>query len=243
LGSTIIPAAHKWGGGKGYAPFQRGDRDWPVVALQVNLSGLVTDGDFGPRTEQGVESFQKKYALRVDGVAGIATQTRICQLASSYAEEKYKLPHRLLDGLIQNESGFWLAAYSAHPSDPGFDLGAFQQSFPTPGAQADYLRAFTASSMAPVTAKKIADRYRLYRRNNVKLKVRRAWELAVLYHNWQTAADRLAAGKTIYLNPRMDTAPAQWILIASGGRLSTPQQWVQSYIDRATSLIDWTGVS
>jgi hypothetical protein len=77
----------------------------------------------------------------------------------------------------------------------------------------------------------------------VKLKARRAWELAVLYHNWQTAADRLAAGKTIYLNPRMDTAPAQWILIASGGRLSTPQQWVQSYIDRATSLIDWTGVS
>lgn len=54
---------------------QHGDKGAMVVELQNLLNaaigaGLVVDGDFGPKTEQAVRSYQASRGLAVDGVAG-----------------------------------------------------------------------------------------------------------------------------------------------------------------------------
>lgn len=50
-----------------------------LVRLGYNLS---VDGDFGSGTEKAVKSFQKKYKLGVDGIAGKATIGKIIDLLS-----------------------------------------------------------------------------------------------------------------------------------------------------------------
>jgi hypothetical protein len=55
-----------------------GRRGPAVLELQEHLntvshSGLVTDGDFGPRTKGAVENFQRYFHLGVDGIAGPKT--------------------------------------------------------------------------------------------------------------------------------------------------------------------------
>lgn len=56
----------------------RGDSGWRVKSVQRRLAyhGFdpgTTDGDFGPRTEEAVKSFQKSRDLDVDGVVGPMT--------------------------------------------------------------------------------------------------------------------------------------------------------------------------
>ncbi len=63
----------------------RGDVSVYVEQLQKSLNtimdaGLVVDGDFGSATEAAVKSFQKKYSLTANGVAGTATLAKINQL-------------------------------------------------------------------------------------------------------------------------------------------------------------------
>jgi hypothetical protein len=235
---SLTPGPHPYGGGSGYLPLKRGLKHWAVMALQVNL-GVTVDGDFGAATEHAVKAFQAKHGLKSDGVAGVVTQRRIVAAFSATPNAKHGMPSRLMESIAQNESGFWLAAFAPHPSDGGFDLGAFQQSFPTPGTRATYLAALEVIGMAERTAAKLAERYaafvpRLHDR-------RRAWELAVLSHNWPTAADNLSRTGHVYKDPSRDNHTEAWIVTASRGRLHTPLEWVNSYIARATLLVDWNG--
>lgn len=235
---ALSPGAHPYGGGSGYLPLKRGLRHWAVMALQANLT-LTVDGDFGPTTEHAVKDFQAKSGLKSDGIAGVLTQREILTVRAAPPNVAHGLPRRMLESIASNESGFWLAAFAPHPSDSGFDIGAFQQSFPQPGSRTAYLAALNVSDMGGRTAVKIRDRYDVYHKH---LPSRRAWELAVLYHNWPTAADNLALTGHVYRDPARDNRTEQWIVTASRGRLHTPLEWVNSYIARATLLVDWTGV-
>jgi hypothetical protein len=70
---------------------------------------------------------------------------------------------------------------------------------------------------------------------------RRAWELAVLYHNWPTAAINMAAGGGPYKEKARNTRAEQWIIDASGGALRTPNEWVEEYIRSKTLYVrNWT---
>ncbi len=71
-------------------PFRRGEVSDGVRALQEALVDLgfsmpnsvkrnECDGNFGPETERTVRSFQKDFALSVDGVAGRQTLTAMDQ--------------------------------------------------------------------------------------------------------------------------------------------------------------------
>lgn len=51
---------------------KKGSYGWNVKELQEAL-GLVVDGDFGPKTDEAVRSFQSGEGLAVDGVVGPAT--------------------------------------------------------------------------------------------------------------------------------------------------------------------------
>lgn len=52
---------------------RRGSTGTAVKAVQYELRNLDVDGDFGPKTEAAVRTFQSKHGLDVDGVVGPRT--------------------------------------------------------------------------------------------------------------------------------------------------------------------------
>jgi hypothetical protein len=72
-----------------------------------------------------------------------------------------------------------------------------------------------------------------------KVSDRDCWRYAVLAHNFPYAADRLAFGLPIYLDPARQDEPAEWVIDATNGRLTTVREWCASYIEKATALVRW----
>lgn len=221
---------------------KRGMSGTDVAVLQLNMQ-LEVDGAFGPVTEKAVKSLQAAKNLKVDGIAGLATQRAIALREFAAVAGPYKLPVGLLESVASNESGFALAAYSPHPSDAGFDIGVLQCSV-TPGLignQAHYKLGYSARQIAVRSAadlRKVKDGF--YGKPGAKTH-RRAWELAVINHNWPSAAANMAAGGGPYKESARNSRAEPWIVAASGGRLSTPNQWVSAYIERCTALVTrWT---
>jgi len=106
-------------------PYQRG---WDVYDLQSKLNsviayGLVTDGIFGPATDQAVRRYQTSASLLVDGVAGTATQTALTNAAA----KKSKYPQRAL-GQIQKESSALCGIYTPQYPNGSFDTGPLQEN-------------------------------------------------------------------------------------------------------------------
>ena len=59
-----------------------GSKGEQVKLLQIELNsvmnaGLVVDGSFGTKTKNAVLNFQKKYDLKVDGIVGVATASKL----------------------------------------------------------------------------------------------------------------------------------------------------------------------
>lgn len=231
----ITPGANPWGNGRS---FKLGDNHWAVAALQINLNvfgnTLVPDGVFGPATDKVCRAFQRHRGLVVDGIIGPASQQRMCIDLATPAARRYGLPAGLARGIMESESGFMLSAWTEHPSDAGFDLGVWQDSYTRPASQASYAKSLNVSAMAFETCEKLRTVYNRYRNAGAVEKL--AWECATLYHNWPAAADRLARGLGPTSQP--DT-PATWVQIASGGRLSTPREWANAYIENTTRYVLW----
>jgi len=72
-----------------YSRLELGDEGSEVLAMQKALKQLgysiTTDGDFGPATQAAVRLFQSKNGLKVDGIAGNDTLTRLYAQASGSA--------------------------------------------------------------------------------------------------------------------------------------------------------------
>lgn len=70
-----------------YQKLQRGDKGTAVAQMQIALNklgyNLTPDGNFGSGTLNAVKSFQKKYGLSADGVAGSKTLSLLYSLAGS----------------------------------------------------------------------------------------------------------------------------------------------------------------
>lgn len=219
---------------------RKGNKGTDIAALQLNLEGLVIDGDFGVLTEGAVRAFQKHAEINVDGIAGPATQRNVVIKGSQGAATAHRLPPGLLLSIAYSESGCILAAYSEHPSDSGFDLGAYQDSIgPGQGSQTRYRNAFSVTYMAENTGLKVRRAHDRYAMAPAVKSDRRAWELAVLLHNWPAAADNLAFLGRIYKS-KPDNVPETWIEQASGGRLHTAREWVAHYIENATQYVSWS---
>lgn len=227
-----------------FGTFKKGQSGWKVWAFQLNLP-VTADGEFGPITENAVRDFQKRSGLFVDGIAGPATQAALFIEKSAAASVKYSLPPKLLQSIGYAESGYYTACTSGLTSDGGRDYGAYQDHQVNP-SQAQLAESYTISVLALDTAKKIRTIKDLYwnGRNTTYKGIKthqRAWELAALYHNWPYAADRLARGLSIYLEPGSDDKPKQWIIDATKGRLQTPNQWVTEQIYTKTIFVtNWT---
>jgi hypothetical protein len=72
--TTPIPATPHKPAPKAIPPtIRKGSHGGWVKILQKKLGGLVIDGDFGPRTDAHVRTFQRNRGLVVDGVVGPKT--------------------------------------------------------------------------------------------------------------------------------------------------------------------------
>jgi hypothetical protein len=222
-----------------------------VAALQLNLPKVTVDGDFGDKTDAAVRNFQVKHSLFVDGIAGPTTQGKIVTTRSSAASTKYSLPTGLLRSLATNESGLILGAFSQHPSDWGYDIGAYQLSIGPSGldpTQANFQFGYDVDRMAEYVASNTSVKHNSFQ-NAVSSQYlsdladgnqdKFAWQLAINDHNWPFASANIHDHGHIYANPAQDDEPADWVISASGGHLSTPRQWVYSYVQKATVYVRW----
>ncbi len=234
---------------------KRGMLGFEVAALQVNLDGgdgqpLVVDGDFGAKTKRGVEAWQTEHELAVDGVAGGVTQMSICVSQSGPAAKHYNLPKGLLRSYLASESSGYLGAVSAHPSDGGFDIGPYQMStFDQPVASQEFYRnAFDVGYTAEQVAEDaryfhdhvpspVPSQYLTELANNDVEKFK--WQMTALSHNWPAAAYYIPRYGHVYTNAAQDDMPASWVYAASGGRLSTPRQWVYFQVEKKTVYVKW----
>lgn len=222
---------------------KKGMRGIEVWALQINLNtsgyNLVEDGDFGLKTDQCVRDIQQRLHLVVDGIAGVITQRSLVLMQAVEPTKKHNLPAGLLKSIASNESGFVLAAYSDHPSDGGFDFGPYQLSFPPSiiGDEVTYRTAASASIMGDRVGSNSRKLKEQFRDEPFVKTDRYAWELGALSHNWPFAAYNLATIGSIYPNSEKDKVSQPWIVIASGGRLSTPAEWCAHYIAAATVFV------
>lgn len=221
-----------------YGTFKKGQSGWKVWAFQLNFPSIVADGVFGTQTEAAVKQFQIGYHLLNDGIAGPVTQEALVVARSANSEAKYNLPKNLLKSIAHGESGYYTACTSGMTNDGGRDYGVYQDHQINP-SQVQLATSFNISLLAADTAEKIRtikDKYyagAIYKGAKTH---QRAWELACLYHNWPYAADRLAKGLCIY-SDCSDDKPKQWIIDATNGRLSTPNQWVAEQIATKTIFV------
>lgn len=232
--------------------FRRGMEGTDVAALQINLQdrGVLVDGVFGQQTEDVVREFQDRNGLEVDGVAGLLTQRALVRSKCGPLQKKYSLPGGILVSIVNNESGFAVAAVSLHFDRKGFDLGAFQKSTSNTAPQSEIEQAYRIDVQAEGAAnrlRQVHDRFTdpwpveswYLREIAGGNRGHMAWQLAVLSHNWPAAAENIAKTGHIFSDPDTDDMLQDWIVEASGGRLSTSREWVVSYIERATVYLRW----
>lgn len=221
--------------------FKKGMIGTDVAALQINLE-VPADGIFGSQTRQAVMKFQTAAKITIDGIAGLITQQHIIIARSREAASSYSLPKGMLRSLASNESGFAVAAFTDHPSDQGIDVGAFQRSsggihLPS---QSWLHNAYDARYMADMAGGGLRHQFERFLPAPYVTSERKAWELAVLTHNWPEAAENLAFLGRVYDDPKVsDDAPQPWIEKVTNGRLHSAAEWIAAYIARSTTYVVW----
>lgn len=220
-----------------------------VGVLQLNLGNLIVDGVFGVQTEAAVSDWQRAHNLKRDGIAGPATQQSLIVQLSRPAAQANGLPGGMLKSIAFNESGFAIAAAGPHAGDDGWDVGAFARSSGSTFPGQEFLRsAYDVAASARWTADNLVESRREVGdpirseyladmaegdRNNFK------WMLVILSHNWPVAAQNISRIGTAMKTAGADDKPADWIVTATNGRLSTPREWCLAYVARATVYVKW----
>jgi hypothetical protein len=214
-----------------------------VWALQVNLnsvysSDITEDGDYGNNTKARVTRFQGERGLEADGIAGPLTQRTMALYLAKAPESVQNLPVNLLRGVIEGESGFYVGAVNWSVAG-GVDCGYVQRRVYEGDYSNDavFRKAFDGKQQFDAVAKELRTLKETFFGRKGATTHRRAWELAVLNHNWPAAADRLSRGLSIYLDPAKDNQPADWVIAVGVPGVTTPRQWADFYIASKTQYV------
>lgn len=226
--------------GKSYRyTLKKGLNGHDVWALQINLNflgtglTLVEDGAFGPMTELAAKNYQTKAGLVIDGICGPVTQRSMALKLMEKPSIDSKLPGGLLKGVVEGESGFFVGCVN-WGVPPGVDCGWTQDRVEAPEfSDARFHDAFDGKKQFSYVATMLRNK-----KNEYYLRVKnhkRAWELAVLYHNWPYAAEKLARGGTLSTNP------ADWVIAIGVPGIDSPAEWANFYIATKTHYVtEWT---
>lgn len=234
--------------------FKVGMTGWDVGVLQLNLKQLgrevAVDGNFGPLTKQAVVDYQAAHHLDPDGIAGLLTQRSIALVSSNDGQAKYRTPGGLLRGLMEGESGFALAAVTPLYANGSRDIGAYQENLSHAKlVEEDVVAAsFNVSKAAENAASRLRSHKDSFRKQSGADTDAKAWQFAVLNHNWQAAAPHFAAGDIdtweyeaedrngVLQKYRMND-PADWIIAIGVSGVRTGYEWATFYIAGKTHYV------
>lgn len=118
----VFDSAHQTEAQDGAAPtLRRGDRGTAVRRLQGALTAaghrVPVDGDFGPRTDAAVRTFQSRAGLTVDGVAGPATWAGLASPGPADAGTRAGRPEEVALGTLVLQAGDRQFSYPFTPQD------------------------------------------------------------------------------------------------------------------------------
>lgn len=234
---------------------RRGDEGIVVWALQKALGALkgwsvAADGRYGPNTEAAVKALQNAEKLTTDGIAGPMTQRALILRHIRVVEATEALPAGLLEGFAQGEGNFLLGAVNW--SVPGgVDCGTFQRRVFVEDFDDSAVieRAFDVAYQARLVAQRLVELRGIFiaragTNDGTVAPREKAWRLAVLNHNYPTAADRFSRTPIAQLDPYWTTTQA-WVVTATtykradgttyrlkfpdGTVVNTPLQWSHLY--------------
>jgi hypothetical protein len=223
---------------------------WDVATLQIALddadaADLAVDGEFGAATQTAVKVVQSKLNATPDGIAGPETMSKVCVAASRSAQAGL-CPHDLLKGLVLGESSGIIPETTPIYSNGSRDYGAWQRNELNPTQER--LRAcYGPLTQARIAAKLLADaQHRFvtepYCRESSRGAAECSWRLAVLFWNWETAAEAIAEGRgSTWRYQDSDgrliglADPAKWVEAIgahhAGKLIETGWEWATFYID------------
>ena len=214
----------------------KGDEGLRVWCLQRTVNSLgynvLEDALFGDQTDWVVREIQRKHNLVVDGVFGWKTSGVV--VAKLSANLPVLLPANLLRGLVAHETGSWIVAVNWSVAG-GVDCGVVQRRV----FEADYQnqdvirRAFDTSYQLGLTAKTLRGRKDAYYGRAGATTHEKAWRLALLYHNYPSAASLMADTPISQLSSYWTTAQS-WVTVHNfkfpdGASVRTPLEWCQKY--------------
>jgi hypothetical protein len=216
---------------------KEGDRGIVVWALQRQCNRFdvdcAEDGVFGPRTEAAVGRLQTKLGVASDGVAGPATQQALAR--SLCAAHAAGMPRDLLWSKCSYESGGYLGAVNWSVAG-GVDCGVTQRRVYDEDYDDDAViqRAFDAGYQVELSARTLINRHDAYLpRAGIGRSQELAWRTAVLYHNYQTLAERISAngvrGLTPYYTSTQTWVTTHGLRFPDGAPVRTPLEWGQRY--------------
>ncbi len=242
---------------------KEGTQGHEVWALQLCLNEwsrsngvqpVESTGLFGSQTLHLVRVYQRRNLLVVDGIAGPTTQRYLALDLLRPAQTKYAVPSGLIRGMVEGETGWAVGAVNWN-SPGGVDCGWAQQRVYEPYVDdSKFVNAFNGAIAFEELGRRLRQqRDRYYGKAGAKTN-QRAWELAVLFWNWQSAAERYAVGLTdwSYWDHWIENGierkelilmsqPAHWVKAIGVKGVETGHQWASHYINSKTSYVtDWS---
>jgi hypothetical protein len=234
-----------------------------VWALQINLNDWARSagvkpveetGYFGTETTHLSRVFQRRKGLVIDGLVGPTTQRYLALDLSRPAQRTYQLPPGLVRGIVQGETG-WAVGAVNWSVPGGVDCGWAQIRVTEPYTDAKFVFAFRGLSAFDELGSRLSRKKNDYYGRPGATTLRRAWELGLLFWNWQHAAERYAAGlkdwsyyetwhdeNGTHTAVRLMSQPAEWIKTIGVPGVETGHQWATHYINSKTLYVDWSKV-
>lgn len=228
--------------------FKRGMSGWDVQALQIALNShqktfpITEDGIFGPQTEECIKREQANHHLTVDGIIGPITQSIICSVECRAADKLQRCAPGLSISIVLAESSAFFACVSGPNGNGSFDAGVTQDNLTSAELMmaAKWHYAFTLSGSISDMAAKMRRQKDIFAGRPAVNTNKYAWELAALYHNWESAAENMSYGYGPYKEAARNDRTEDWIVTATDGRLSTPNQWAAEQIRTKTMYVtEW----
>lgn len=216
---------------------EKGERGAEVFGLQRGLNSigwasLDEDGIFGDQTKNAVIRFQENRGLVADGIFGLASSTKL--VFALIKRITVDVPDGLIRSLVEGESGNLIAAVNW--SVPGgVDCSYCQRRvYEANYSDTDIVkRAFDGRYQMQLLGGSFKAHHDAYYGDPGAPSHETAWRLAILYHNYEYAADKIASVGVSHLDSYW-TTEQDWVKsigahFADGVQVKTPLEWCKFY--------------